>query len=153
MDGIVAGQLERSDDHPQSELYACIARLAAVAHQPSHPQLDAAAVCLKCFAQRRINTINMHKSYGNWLKTFKALEATIDKLEIITVHNFVLFVIYTQMSVMPEASSALFMSQFSDEAVRDAIARVSFSIRATLQQSTPSGNSSDVNANVLYLDV
>lgn len=29
------------------------------------------------------------------------------------------------MSVMPEASSALFMSQFTDEAVRDAIARVS----------------------------
>lgn len=32
------------------------------------------------------------------------------------------------MSVMPEASSALFMSQFSDEAVRDAIARVSYTL-------------------------
>lgn len=36
------------------------------------------------------------------------------------------------MAVMPEASSALFMSQFSDEAVRDAIARVSHSISLSL---------------------
>lgn len=42
---------------------------------------------------------------------------------LIIVHVFSLS--FTQMSVMPEASSALFMSQFSDEAVRDAIARVS----------------------------
>lgn len=44
------------------------------------------------------------------------------------------------MAVMPEASSALFMSQFSDEAVRDAISRVShsFSIQFTLQLSSSS---------------
>lgn len=54
--------------------------------------------------------------------------ATIGKLVnnvLINPYGLSFHVIHTQMSVMPEASSALFMSQFTDEAVRDAIARVS----------------------------
>lgn len=59
--------------------------------------------------------------------------ATIDKLVLITDHA--LSLLFTQMSVMPEAASALFMSQFSDEEVRDAIARVSlFSTRCKQRQ-------------------
>jgi len=34
----------------------------------------------------------------------------------------------SQMSLMPEASSSLFMSQFTDAVVRDAIARVSLTL-------------------------
>lgn len=34
----------------------------------------------------------------------------------------------SQMSLMPEASSSLFMSQFTDAVVRDAIARVSLTV-------------------------
>jgi hypothetical protein len=36
-----------------------------------------------------------------------------------------LIAVHTQMAQQPEASSTLFMSQFTDDAVRDAIARVS----------------------------
>lgn len=61
---------------------------------------------------------------------------TIDKLVLITVHALPI-VIRTQMSAMPEASSALFMSQFSDEAVRDAIARVSSAFIPFTLQATP----------------
>lgn len=42
------------------------------------------------------------------------------------------------MAVMPEASSALFMSQFSDEVVRDAIARVSLLFLPFLPRCTAS---------------
>lgn len=46
------------------------------------------------------------------------------------------------MAQMPEASSALFMSQFTHEAVRDAIARVSSEMGVVLCHVNTNGESS-----------
>lgn len=54
------------------------------------------------------------------------------------------------MSVMPEASSALFMSQFTDEAVRDAIARVSSLYSVHVAPTTSTAMASGAKASDIY---
>lgn len=59
------------------------------------------------------------------------------------------------MSVMPEASSALFMSQFTDEAVRDAIARVSslYSVHVAPTTSTAMASGGEGKRYLQWLEI
>lgn len=88
LDWTFADKLDWPDRHSKSKLHESTSRSPPLAHKPRHPQFDVAAVRLKHSSQRRTNTINLHKSDGNWRwRSNESITlASIDKLVLIIVH-------------------------------------------------------------------
>jgi hypothetical protein len=81
--------------------------------------------CTKATVNMQNDYINWHKYHYGGLNVTKNWQITLNYDSHFLLMPLSLIAHNSQMSLMPEASSSLFMSQFTDAAVRDAIARVS----------------------------